>query len=289
MLKDDQSIKHPPEEQPTTDQQPQQQDPQKEFKEKWQIRCGNHYLHASEGMLPNNLADEKYFETTTTKKILHYLENFYSKIDVLNKYKKNKRSYLLHSEPGMGKSALLRHLCRRALNIDGMAIITVPGGIDFGLLTHVFIRDYHSDVKMILLIIEDMGNRDYSNNQNFYNSTCLNFLDGQEGLFRVPTLIVATTNFAKELGHQFTNRPGRFNKIIKVQPPTDTEIFELIEGYSGNKLTDEVKQALSGREFTPDHCIEVILRSEIEGLSLPEAADEIKKEREGLINFNGNN
>ena len=258
---------------------------QKDFAKKWQIRTGAHLLHSTEGMMSYNLKDENYFETTTAKKIIRYFNLFYNKLDVIQKYKRSKRSYLLHSDPGMGKSALLRHLSKQALQNPGVAVITTSGDVDFNMLTQIFLRPYHSDVKMILLFIEDMGRRDFTNNTNYYNGGCLNFLDGQESLFRVPTLIIATTNFAKELGPQFTNRPGRFNKVIKVNPPADDEVFELIEGFAKITLTDEQKQVLRNKDLTPDHCIEIILRSEIEDISISEAVEEIKKEREGIINF----
>ena len=146
----------------------------------------------------------------------------------------------------------------------------------------MFLQEYAEDVKRIVLIIEDFGKRDYTNNSSIYNPSCLNFLDGVAGLFRVPTLILCTTNFIQYLGPQLTNRPGRFNRIIQVQPPSDQEVFELVEGMANIKLTDQQKEAFAGKGMTPDHAIEALLRHEIEEISLEQAADEVIKEREGL-------
>jgi SpoVK/Ycf46/Vps4 family AAA+-type ATPase len=92
-------------------------------------------------------------------------------------------------------------------------------------------------------------------------------------------LIITTTNFLTMLGPQLTSRPGRFNRIIKVDPPTDEEVFELVEYVSGIPLQDGQKECFRGQGFTPDYCIEAILRSEFEDVSLQEAVHEIKREQ----------
>lgn len=269
---------------PSTNQISEQElEEEREFQRKWQIRPGIHVLHPDKGMIPIIANEEKYFETQTSQKLTAVFESFYKNVHVAYKYKKLKRAYLLHSEPGMGKSALIRKLGREALRRDGVAIIHADGEINFHLLSHIFMKPYAPEVKMILLIIEDMGKRDYITNANLYNASCLNFLDGNQSLFRVPTMILCTTNFAKELGPQFTNRPGRFNRIIRVEPPTDDEIFELVEGFGEMTLTANQKNAFRGKRLTPDHCVEAIIRHELEEIPLEQAIHDLLAEREGLV------
>lgn len=258
----------------------------REFERKWQIKTGFWYLHAEKGLLPLDQENELYFETQTSKKLLDILRTFIKNYNKILKYKKMKRSYLLHSDPGMGKSALIRYFCREALKNEGSSVIKVSGDIDFSLLQHIFLMQYAKDVKNIILVIEDFGKKDWTNNQNIYNPSCLNFLDGNIQLFRVPTLILTTTNFAKELGHQLTNRPGRFSQVIKVNPPSDEEVFELAESYIERSLSDDEKKAFSGKNFSPDYCLEVIIRSELEEKTMHEVALEIIKEREGIVDWN---
>lgn len=257
-----------------------------EFKQKFQIRCGVHFFDVSDGLRPIPLKDEKFFETKTSRFMLKLFQNFFEKSQLISdKFQKNKRAYLLHSDPGMGKSAMIRHFCRKNVKHDGTAILQVGGDVDFQKLTNIFLQDYAENVKRIVLIIEDFGRRDYSNNSSIYNPSCLNFLDGVAGLFRVPTLILCTTNFIEHLGPQLTNRPGRFNRIVRVEPPTDEEVFELVEGMAEIKLTAEQKAAFSGKGMTPDHAIEAILRNEIEEIPLEQAAQEVMKERDGLTTW----
>jgi SpoVK/Ycf46/Vps4 family AAA+-type ATPase len=257
----------------------------REFKRKWQIKPGFWWLDTEKGLLPIEVVEELYFETRTSKKLLHILRTFIKNHTKMLKYKKLKRSYLLHSNPGMGKSALIRYFCKEALRVEGTCVIRVSGDVDFKQLQFIFSREYEKTIKCIVLIIEDFGKKDYTHNINLYNPTCLNFLDGNMELFRVPILMITTTNFAKELGHQLTNRPGRFNKIIKVLPPTDEEIYDLVEYHIGRPLNDDEKTAFTGKQFSPDYCLEVIIRSELEEVSMVEAADEIMKEREGIVDW----
>lgn len=258
-----------------------------EFKEKFQIRSGIHFFDYTDGLRPIPLKDEKFYETETSRYMTSLFRNFFEKSKkISDKFGKNKRAYLLHSDPGMGKSALIRNFCREALKTKGTGIIQVGGEVEFQRLTNIFLQPYAEDVERIVLIIEDFGRRDYANNTSIYNPSCLNFLDGVAGLFRVPTLIICTTNFIEHLGPQLTNRPGRFNKIIKVVPPKDEEVFALIEEVSGIILNDEQKAAFSGKEMTPDHIIEALIRHEIEEIALEDSAKEVLQEREGLMNWN---
>lgn len=257
----------------------------REFQRKWQIKPGLWWLHTEKGLLQLQEENELYFETRTSKKLLHLLRSFLKNNQKMLKYKRTKRAYLLHSDPGMGKSALIRHFCREALKNEGTSVIKVAGDLDFNILQHIFLMDYHKDTKHIVLVIEDFGKKDWSYNQNFYNPSCLNFLDGNVQLFRVPTLILTTTNFAKELGNHLTARPGRFSKIIKVLPPTDEEVFELAESYLGRPLKDDERAAFKGKGFNPDYCLEAIIRSELEEVTMAEAIDEIVKEREGVVDW----
>ena len=258
-----------------------------EFKEKRQIRCGRHYLHQEHGMIAIPQSEEKFFETNTSIYLKKLFSNFFEKSDLLReKFKRNKRAYLLYSEPGMGKSALIRNFTEYVLQNEGTAVVQVDGDINFNMLTHIFLSPYAEDVKRIIVVIEDFGKKDSVQNSTVFNPSCLNFLDGTAGLFRVPTMILCTTNFAKQLGPQLTNRPGRFNKLIKVLPPSDEEVFQLVEGIGKIKMTESQKVAFRGKGMTPDHVIEAIVRHELEEITLEQSVNEVLYEREGMTQWN---
>lgn len=268
------------------EQQDEELKKQFQFQNKWQLRPGFWYLHDEYGLLSLEAENELYFETRTSKKLLDILRVFFKNHHKMLKYKKMKRAYLLHSDPGMGKSALIRYFCREALKNPQVCVLKVSGELNFGKLHHIFMMDYHIDTKYVILVIEDFGKKDYSHNSNLYNPSCLNFLDGDVQLFKVPTLILTTTNFAKQLGNFLTNRPGRFNQIIKVLPPSDEEVYELVQYYLDRPLQEEEKLALAGKQLTPDHCLEVVIRSDLEEVSIASATEEILKERQGIVDWN---
>lgn len=256
-----------------------------EFVKKQQIRTGCYRLDFQEGMVEIPAAKEIFFETKTSSYLKKLFSNFFEKADLLrDKFKRNKRAYLLYSDPGMGKSALIRNFCQHVLEIEGTAVITVDGDINFNILSFIFLKPYAENVKRIILVIEDFGKKDNSITGVLYNPACLNFLDGTSGLFRVPTMIFCTTNYVKELGAPLTNRPGRFNKLIQVLPPSDEEIFHLVEGVGGIKLTENQKNIFRGRNMTPDHLIEAIIRHELDEISLEESVNEVLNERSGIVN-----
>lgn len=262
-----------------------------EFAKKWQIRPGFWGMDEEKGltqMIQKGSESEIYFDTATSIRIKGYFDRFLKRRDLMEKYKRFKRAYLLHSPPGVGKSALIRNFCHSIPKEKRreIAVIRMSGQIPWRHLTWMFRMPYRTSVKAIILIIEDLGMKQHEGGQqNVYESVLLNFLDGDADLFRVPTMILVTTNFPRDLGPALTDRPGRFNQIIAVEPPTDEETFMLIEKIGDMKLTDEQKNIFRGNRLNPDHIIEILMRSELEEMSLRESFESVLLEREGIVNM----
>lgn len=272
-----------PEEQIVLDIKLKNEEDRLRFLDKNQIRTGHHKL-TDDGMIPIPESNDIFFDTQTSIYLKKLFFNFFQKSDLLKeKFKRNKRAYLLYSDPGMGKSALIRNFCKHISEQAGTAILVVDGEVNFTFLTKIFLTEYASDVKRIVLIIEDFGKKDSSSNSYYYNPTCLNFLDGITGIYRIPTMILCTTNFIKELGPHLTNRPGRFNRLVHVLPPSDDEVFLLVEGMAQMKLTENQKESFRGKNLSPDHVIEAIIRHELEEITLNDAVNEIISERSGIV------
>ena len=256
-----------------------------DFAKKWQIRPGNWGFDAERGLIEITQKAEVYYDTPTSVELKARFQRFWNSKETMEKYQRMKRSYLLYSEPGVGKSALIRDFCRSIEGKDSVCILKCTGDINFSHLKWMFRMPYRCDVKAIILVIEDMGIQDYLSQHWTPDSHCLNFLDGDSDLFRVPTMLLVTTNHPNNLGPALLNRPGRFSEIIQVQRPSDDEIFSLVERMGQRELTEHEKAVLRGKQMTPDHCIEVLIRAEIDGLTLEESVNRVIMEREGVKRF----
>ena len=251
-----------------------------DFQEKYQIRPGLWSVEA-EAITPIEWPDELYYDTEVSTKLKKEIGQFFEKIELITKFKKSKRSYLLHSIPGVGKTALIRNISKKYQD-DSTAFIRVSGVADFTQLHTMFKNEYHEDVKRIILVVEDIGGKTNEEMRISMDPQSLNFLDGDSYLFRVPTLVLCTTNFINDIGHTLVDRPGRFSKILRVAPPKIEDIYEIVKLYSGAELPEEGKEAFKQFEgvATPDHCIEAVIRSEIEEIELSESIRQVMEERQ---------
>jgi SpoVK/Ycf46/Vps4 family AAA+-type ATPase len=134
-------------------------------------------------------------------------------------------------------------------------------------------------VNLAVLIIEDIGGTELSHRDTSVSSEMLNFLDGNSDVFKIPTLIIGTTNFINLLGSTLCDRPGRFDKIIEVLPPKDSEIKILAEEFLGRPLEKDEENAIFGKKFTPAYCKEIIIRHELYNITIAEAAKELEEQR----------
>jgi ATP-dependent 26S proteasome regulatory subunit len=92
----------------------------------------------------------------------------------------------------------------------------------------------------------------------------LNLLDGIGVTFKLPTFIVATTNHPEALLQALADRPGRFDLLIKLNPPTHEEKIRLLTFISKRELSDEEKECIGRKgteEFSDAHLEEIAVRS----------------------------
>lgn len=251
--------------------------------ESYKITPGVWRVTPKEGLQHLDLPDETYFETDTYRDLTRRFDSFRSKLDtVYGKYGlTKKRSVLLGSEPGTGKTSLIRQFNRKLRHEDGMCILVVDNeDVNWETLITMFIKSKPEDAKFIVLVLEDLGGAGLHERRADVPSTMLNFLDGNSDCFKIPILILATTNFINEVGGQLTDRPGRFDIVLQVEPPQDEEIRFLMESFLKRKLTEEETTALLGHKFTPAYAREALIRAELEDVSISQAVKEVLEQRE---------
>jgi SpoVK/Ycf46/Vps4 family AAA+-type ATPase len=181
-----------------------------------------------------------------------------------------KRGVLLYSAPGCGKSSSIEKFCVDfSVEDPGTVVIVWPTSeIEADSIAHFFGHsiEYTSSCTRLILIIEDIGGKEpgeYRGSQGI-DAGLLNLLDGIGVTFKLPTFIVATTNHPESLLQALADRPGRFDRLIKLNPPTHEEKVRLLTFIAKRELTDEEKESI-GRKGTEDfsvaHLEEIAIRS----------------------------
>jgi SpoVK/Ycf46/Vps4 family AAA+-type ATPase len=244
-----------------------------------------------EGLIPLELREETFFETKTSTELTKHVEAFFKNVGVYEKYNRPlKRGVLLGGDPGTGKSVTLQHYCIGALqSMEGLCVIRIDGSCDYDVLSGMFVRADTDKVKRVILVIEDIGGATEGAARENVSSTMLNFLSGGHDIFKIPTLILATTNFLQNMRETLCDRPGRFDCTLEVQPPKHSEVCFLVEKTIARALTDAEKETLARTEFTPAYCVEAVIRSELYGITLSESVEQLKKQhKRAKVSSQGN-
>tara|TARA_R100000951_G_scaffold116766_1_gene130561 strand:+ start:3832 stop:4827 length:996 start_codon:yes stop_codon:yes gene_type:complete len=217
---------------------------------------------------------------------------FFNKLDIYKKYKKEpKRSILLYSQPGMGKSSTIAKLSGEFLEEDAGTVVVFwdtsdirPSQISKFLSTG---STFNSKCTRMLFVMEDIGggNAEDYHGPKTADSGLLELLDGASVSFTLPTFIIATTNTPENLLKSLADRPGRFDQMFELAGPDGKERIALGEYIAGRELTDEEKTALSSKdadEFSIAHISEVVIRAELHEKSFADVVLEMKQHKKKI-------
>ena len=247
------------------------------------IKPGVWRITPKSGLQPLELPDETYFETDTYRELTRRFDAFRAKLVPVYEHLGllKKRAILLGSDPGVGKSSLLRQFNRKIRTMSDMCVLVIDSeDVDWETVITMFIKSSAEDAAFVVLVMEDIGGASLHERNASIPSTLLNFLDGTTDCFKIPTLIVATTNFLNEIGGQLIDRPGRFDIVLQVDPPKDGEIQFLMESFLKRELTDEEQTALLGHRFTPAYAREALVRSLVEDTPIKQAVKSVLEQRD---------
>jgi predicted AAA+ superfamily ATPase len=216
-----------------------------------------------------------------TKTIKGRANQFFENLDIYEELGVQKvRNILLYSDPGFGKSSAINSLCQQFMKEDPNTVVINwnTSSIKSSSVESFFSlgSEFDDKVTRMVFIIEDIGGgeQEFSGNRSV-DSSLLGLLDGNSVTFKVPTFTIATTNYPGNLLSALADRPGRFDEMIKLPPPSAAERVALAEHIGKRKLTEKESTALSSKkvdnqEFSIAHIKEIVIRSRLTGKSFEE-------------------
>ena len=220
-----------------------------------------------------------------TSIIFSEAHKFFDKLDVYKKLRRDpKRSILLCSPPGVGKTAAINKVCETLLKKAGTAVIVWDtADIRSTVVNRLFLHNFRfsPETKKLVLIIEDItgGTVEDHYGSRGVDTSLLNLLDGIGNPFKqVPTFIIATTNNPEQSVGALIDRPGRFDKVIEMKTPNASQSIQLLEFLSKKKLSEKEKEAAKAaakNKFSIAHLQEIVVRSLLDDITFTQAVDEL--------------
>jgi Hom_end-associated Hint/Homing endonuclease len=144
---------------------------------------------------------------------------------------------------------------------------------------------YAAECTRLILVIEDIGGGEIEGRpgRSGVDSGLLNLLDGVGVVFKLPTFIIATTNHPENLLSSLADRPGRFDLMLKLQPPSHEERIALMSFICKRDLSDEEKECLASKgaeDFSIAHLEEIAVRAELDDKTHAQVVKELVQHKE---------
>jgi ATP-dependent 26S proteasome regulatory subunit len=258
-------------------------------KEKYKIKPGVFIFEmTNNGIILSDieLRQNKMLETVSaTNQITTEGNKFFNKLDL---YKKRslipKRAILLTSPPGIGKTAAINLTCLKYRELDDKTCVIVwntAGVKSKDVLDFFMAAAEFEEVSKMIMVMEDIGGGsvDEYDGPRGVDASMLNLLDGVGNPFQnVPTFIVATTNHPEQVAEALIDRPGRFDKCIELEAPTEKEVRQLYEFFLEKELDEDTIKAAgiaAKNNFSIAHINESVTRAELDDTTILEAVQSL--------------
>lgn len=176
------------------------------------------------------------FPDSLMNDILKEITAFWKKADLFEKYGfLHKRGYMFYGPQGSGKSILVQQILSGLIQEEGGIVLDGDTNPDLLVKAIEIVRQIEPHRKIICLF-EDID----AIICRYGEEQLLSFLDGESNTNHV--LNIATTNYPEKLDPRIVNRPRRFDRVIKINMPS--EVMRRI--YLAEKLKIEDQEELTG-------------------------------------------
>jgi SpoVK/Ycf46/Vps4 family AAA+-type ATPase len=238
-------------------------------------------------------------ENISTMEITNKINTFFSKVEVYKKYGMDpKRAMLLYGPAGTGKTLVISKVCEEYIKNNDTLVVLWPSDKFEARDVKAFLKtfDYAANaVQRLILVIEDLGGVENADGPRRYSeSSLLSLLDNAESTFKIPTMILATTNHPEKFLENLTDRPQRFDDVIEVKPPTGEFRAKFLEFFSQGEASEVAKNMIKEKKFdslSVAHLKEIVIRAAIFDLTLEESIGQIAaqsaKAKKGFTNATG--
>jgi SpoVK/Ycf46/Vps4 family AAA+-type ATPase len=219
-----------------------------------------------------------------TKDIETRIDCFFNKFNVYKRYgiEIPKRNILLYGPPGTGKSTAISKISNKYVEDKKTLIVIYQTDCFDAAEVKNFIKSFsYKNIEKQILIMEDIGGVEIDEVRVRSDSSLLSLLDNNEKAFKIPTLVISTTNHPEVFLGNLTNRPGRFDDKIQVGFPSGEQRARLLEFFlkdQPNLAAQKLLSSIQFEDFSPAHIKECVIRSAIYDKQLEDVLKEMKEE-----------
>lgn len=207
--------------------------------------------------------DAKLFELDVVGKVIADFRSFMKQEQVYRDLQLlYKRGVLLYGPPGTGKTTAIQMIvdkCRPKNSVVIYITSSIPRDL---------IEELREDKRFKIIVFEELTQTLSSTNINRF----LTFLDGESSLDNL--YVIGTTNYPESLPGNIVDRPGRFDKLFKIDHTSDSDRKTYIKYFL--KRVPKADEIASLKSFSMASLKEILLITLKEDISITQAVAQVK-------------